>query len=1098
MTMSKKLFSPRFLSLWAINGPLQKERLFQQLDGMRRDGLDGVVFHPRFYPNAPEYLSEEYLVLVSETILHAKELGLAFWIYDEDGWPSGVAGGRIVKEFPQFRGGLLTLHEGPGENPWHRFNHKGKTWSLSFSQTTELDYFNPEACRCFLHLVHDRYREGLDPQAWAHVEALFCDEPEYGIAMNIHHLAERGGISWSPILPELYRERYQRDIHDELPYIFFNDPEGRHEDIRIRFWEFMSEVLAKGFFEPYSEWCKREGKLFTGHLKGEEHPLFQVMMHGSLHRCARYFDLPGIDALERHPSGDYFPRQSASIAHQFQQGRCMVEAMGGAGWGSSPEAFERYMLWLTNNGATDLVLHLQQYQLKSSAIRDWPPSLPADMTWRKAFPELLKRIRHNTDARHVVEADTLVVAPYRAIMAGFEPHSVLTSNIHNCATYPDTPAGKINRAFVAKIKDFPKSYHLADERSLEDDLQFSDGVLTLGKHAYTTVILDDACQLNPAVEARLGEFTARGGRILKVSELQSTEVQPPYSNQVSDRIQINWQKASPAVTNALLLEVVREDGSDWHRLNYQVKSSLDDVYIEFADDLAQAEYGGHPLEVDVSPDGSRVRLPSVAKLPGGHQIRFRLQEPSKGPLFVWISGNFCVYSQSPWLESANGTVATAGPWILAPIQQHIAETEWISNGWPFAQGSFTLTGQFTLKNRWCEQQMIGLGGIVADAAILRIDGGDPCWIWGPDWGSSHFRPLEAGRHNIELSLIPSTYNRFGPHHHIDGDRPVVSPAQFDGHKNFADREDAPIQTLDALWRFKPLKTASEIFKCDNCNRKPVRQRFTLTELLVVIAILSILLMLLQPALQNITQKTTGLSCLNNLRQIGAATFTYGGDNNGNIPGRDYEGCNLWFSYTTSAQLPVQLNYPSSAPQSGGLLHLGGYLRGPKVYFCPGREAPDIYSLEKNLCKEVLCKPNDYWHCLRPGGPANMGYMLAQGNWNCGNMDTPNFNFGKWTQLDHVNPGYILGMDITGNNGLDDLRGASKCNHGFGVNVVLFDGSAGFQEDPTSHLELYFTFNYPNVFEGRPNRRNKQHLSPTAWLYINNYGRSQAWVDSLYQ
>jgi hypothetical protein len=40
------------------------------------------------------------------------------------------------------------------------------------------------------------------------------------------------------------------------------------------------------------------------------------------------------------------------------------------------------------------------------------------------------------------------------------------------------------------------------------------------------------------------------------------------------------------------------------------------------------------------------------------------------------------------------------------------------------------------------------------------------------------------------------------------------------------------------------------------------------------------------------------------------------------------------------------------------------------------------------------------------------------------MDTPNFNFGKWTRAGHVDPGYILGFDITGNNGLTELRGTS--------------------------------------------------------------------------
>jgi prepilin-type processing-associated H-X9-DG protein len=126
----------------------------------------------------------------------------------------------------------------------------------------------------------------------------------------------------------------------------------------------------------------------------------------------------------------------------------------------------------------------------------------------------------------------------------------------------------------------------------------------------------------------------------------------------------------------------------------------------------------------------------------------------------------------------------------------------------------------------------------------------------------------------------------------------------------------------------------------------------------------------------------------------------------------------------------------------------------------------------------------------------MGYFLAHGNSNCKDMDTPNFNFGNWTRLNHVDPGYILGFDVTGNNGLSDLRGSSSHKHGRGVNVVLFDGSAAFQSDPLNRLEVGFSIS--SVGDGRPNRRNSKSDCAAAWLYINSYGRSQAWVDNLFK
>ena len=92
--------APRYYTFWSINGPLQRDRLRRQLADFKAAGLHGVVFHPRYYCGIPPYLSDEYLEHVTDTIRHARELGLRFWLYDENGWPSGTGDGKVLAKYP--------------------------------------------------------------------------------------------------------------------------------------------------------------------------------------------------------------------------------------------------------------------------------------------------------------------------------------------------------------------------------------------------------------------------------------------------------------------------------------------------------------------------------------------------------------------------------------------------------------------------------------------------------------------------------------------------------------------------------------------------------------------------------------------------------------------------------------------------------------------------------------------------------------------------------------------------------------------------------------------------------------------------------------
>lgn len=86
----------RPVPFWSWNDKLEPDELRRQIGAMQDAGMGGFFMHARGGLET-EYLSEDWFRAVEASVDEAKKRGMQAWCYDENGWPSGFAGGKLLE-----------------------------------------------------------------------------------------------------------------------------------------------------------------------------------------------------------------------------------------------------------------------------------------------------------------------------------------------------------------------------------------------------------------------------------------------------------------------------------------------------------------------------------------------------------------------------------------------------------------------------------------------------------------------------------------------------------------------------------------------------------------------------------------------------------------------------------------------------------------------------------------------------------------------------------------------------------------------------------------------------------------------------------------
>ena len=360
---------------WVWNGKCSHEETDRQLDEMYRLGVRAFYIVPEpkdFRPNSmptdlePDYLTDDYFEEYLYAVRQAKRRGMRCWLYDEGGWPSGGACGKVLNLHPEtvqksVRSHRLTFLTGEAYQKRHPealaaftdgaeyieegFVFSGDTGVTEYYSASETalsypDITKPGTTDCFLDITHNAYKKAMGDEFESLFSAVFTDEPK---APYI-----------APDNFAVYERVYGRSILPYLPILVPNlDPsladkilktDGAAEALSD-WYDLSSRLFCDNFLMPCKKWANDHGMLFTGHMDVDHIP--EGCVHGGLNyhlmRALRCLDIPGVDVIWRQifpgkkrkaGSGEviaengFFPRYASSAAAQNGSDYAMTECLG--------------------------------------------------------------------------------------------------------------------------------------------------------------------------------------------------------------------------------------------------------------------------------------------------------------------------------------------------------------------------------------------------------------------------------------------------------------------------------------------------------------------------------------------------------------------------------------------------------------------------------------------------------------------------------------------------------------------------------------------------------------------------------------------------
>jgi hypothetical protein len=342
-----------------LNHRLDLNEIEWQMAEIAKKGFQGIYPHARQGLLTP-YMSEDWWKVIEKILEVCRRTGTQMWIWDEDYYPSGLSGGRVVWDDPGLiaRGLEFTVREVEGTGPFEVDFGPGmllRAYAVAGREVTDITKFCGTRRQTWTSrgVQHTAYSPAMNPighphwrsrietnrfaAAWQparpgkytivgvvvnkteglHPDILNPQSVKRFIELSYEMYFERFGkefgkliqgaftdepspsgfvYPWTKKFPEEFQTDHGYEILDYLPHLAM-DIDSHSPVIRHHYRLTQHRLQRENYVEQIGRWCEAHGITFAGHLTRTEWIALDAYYWPNELRCYKPMHIPCCDPL---------------------------------------------------------------------------------------------------------------------------------------------------------------------------------------------------------------------------------------------------------------------------------------------------------------------------------------------------------------------------------------------------------------------------------------------------------------------------------------------------------------------------------------------------------------------------------------------------------------------------------------------------------------------------------------------------------------------------------------------------------------------------------------------------------------------------------